>query len=480
MREFDKGSLILIAGATGYIGGHLLKALEKDGCRIRCLARKPDALQGKTGPGTEVVKGDIFGPLSLGAAFEGVHTAYYLIHSMAAKGDFVEKDRIAAKNFGDAASRAGVRRIIYLGGLSHSARLSAHLRSRQETGRVLRESGIPVIEFRASIIIGAGSISFEIMRGVTERVPIMAAAKWSTTECQPIYIGDVIRYLVAALEKPYNESRIFEIGAPDVSCYVCLMQEYAKLRGLRRFTLPIPFLNPVLATYPLVILTPKLYRVGRWLIRGLGTRTVVEDNSALEEFSIKPLSTIQAIETALADEDREFAETSWSHVLVGVKRKPWGGFKFGNRYVDTYLTHFTCPPECAFRPIKCLGGETGWYCGATLRTIRGFVDLLAGGPGLRCCRPPCVDLTPGDIVDCWRVELFQPGGRLRFSSEMKVPGRAWLDFEVTPEGDGSSVRITAIFDPKGISGLAYWFSIYPFHSHIFRGMLREMAKKAKS
>ena len=412
MAEFDKGSLILITGATGYIGGHLLNALEKGGHRIRCLVRKPEALQGKIGPETEVVTGDMFDRWSLEAAFEGVHTAYYLIHSMASKGDFVKKDRIAAKNFGDAAAKAGVSRIIYLGGLSHSAKMSAHLRSRQETGRILRESVVPVIEFRTSIIIGAGSISFEIIRGVTERVPVMAAAKWSTTECQPIYIGDVIKYLVAALEKRCDESRIFEIGGTGVTCYVCLMQQYAKLRGLKRVTLPIPFLNPVLATYPLIILTPKLYRVGRWLIRGLGTRTVVEDDSALREFDIQPLSTLQAIETALADEDRRFAEMSWSKSLAGFKRKPWGGFKFGNRYADTYLTHLTSTPESAFRPIKRLGGEAGWYCGGTLRTIRGFVDLLAGGPGLRCCRPPGDDLKPGDIVDCWRVELFQLEGRL--------------------------------------------------------------------
>lgn len=385
--EFNKSSPVLVTGATGYIGRRLIKALSEKGYRIRCLSRKPEGRLRALFPDVEIFRGDLFKPDTIQRALEGVHTAYYLVHSMASHGDFEEEDRIAARNFSQVARQAGERRIIYLGGLGETASLSAHLRSRQEVGSILRESGVPVIEFRASVIIGAGSASFEILRTITERFPFLLDTNWSETECQPIYIGDVISYLTAALEKPTGENRIYEIGASDVSCYLCLMQEYARLRRLRRYKIAMPLLEPDLASYPLMILAPEYYRVGRWLIRSLKTPTVVNDNSALLEFDVRPMGTIRAIRTAMNDEDQEFDELSWSERLAGLKTKPYGGIKIGSRYIDTYMARVNCPPEYAFRPIKRIGGETGWYCANTLWKMRGAIDQAIGGPGLRHCRP---------------------------------------------------------------------------------------------
>jgi uncharacterized protein YbjT (DUF2867 family) len=304
---FSKGNdmkrLILVTGATGYVGGRLVAALERDGHRVRCLARRPETLRGRAGPGTEVVQGDCLEPATLRPALAGVHTAYYLVHSMGAARDFAALDREAAREFGRAAHDAGVRRIIYLGGLGHpSDDLSPHLRSRQETGDLLRQCGVPVIEFRASIVIGSGSLSFEMVRAIVERLPILICPRWVSVAAQPIGIEDLIAYLVAALDLREEGSLTFEIGGPEVVSYGDIMREYARQRGLRRLMIPVPVLTPTLSSLWLGLVTPLHARVGRILIDSIKNRTVVGNDLAARTFPIRPCGLREAIARAIAQE----------------------------------------------------------------------------------------------------------------------------------------------------------------------------------
>jgi uncharacterized protein YbjT (DUF2867 family) len=475
----DRRPLILLTGVTGYVGGRLLKRLETDGHRLRCLARRPDPLRARVLAGTEVVAGDALDPASLASALRGAHTAYYLVHSMGTGGDFEDEDRRAARNFGEAAREAGVKRIIYLGGLGESGdALSPHLRSRHEVGRVLRESGVEVIEFRASIIIGSGSLSFEMIRALTERLPVMIAPRWVATPAQPIAIEDVLAYLIEALKLLPGQSRIFEIGGTGPASYGEIMQEYARQRGLRRTIIPVPVLTPHLSSLWLGLITPLYARIGRKLIESLRHPTVVRDRSALEVFSVRPRGIREAIARALGNEDRKYAETRWSDALSsGSRPASWGGVRFGSRLVDSRVTHVKRAPAQAFEPIRRIGGQTGWYYGDWLWRIRGFLDLLAGGVGLRRGRRDPKWLHPGETLDFWRVEAFEPDQLLRLAAEMKLPGRAWLEFEVEPEPSGSTIRQTAIFDPIGLAGLIYWYVLYPLHQLVFAGMLRRIATR---
>ena len=473
--------LILLTGATGYIGGRLLPLLERRGLRLRCLARRPEHLRPRVASTTEVVAGDVLAPESLSAALQGVDTAYYLIHSLGSAQDFERDDRQAAANFAAAAKQAGVSRIIYLGALGNPKHsLSEHLRSRQETGEVLRASGVQVIEFRASIIIGSGSLSFELIRALVERLPMMVCPKWVATPAQPIAIEDVLEYLLAALALEEEKSRIFEIGGPDRVSYGDIMREYASQRGLRRVMIPVPVLTPHLSSLWLGLVTPVYARVGRKLIEGLRNPTVVEDRSALEAFSSRPRGLREALARALSNEDRDFAETRWSDALSSSGLKPrWGGVRFGSRIVDSRTVTVAGPAEAAFAPIQRIGGRTGWYCGNWLWRLRGLLDLAVGGVGLRRGRRDAADLRIGDVVDFWRVEAFEANHLLRLSAEMKLPGRAWLEFEVTAVQEHSTIRQTAIFDPVGLFGLVYWYVLYPFHRLIFAGMLKAVARAAE-
>lgn len=472
--------LILLTGATGYVGGRLLKALEQAGHRVRCLARQPQFLQAKVGPTTEVVSGDVLAPESLRAALDGVHTAYYLIHSMRSTQDFEAVDRQAAEHFADAARQAGVARMVYLGGLGDSSSaLSPHLRSRQEVGAILQRSGAQVVEFRAAIVIGSGSLSFELVRALTERVPVMITPRWVSVITQPIAIEDLLAYLLAALDLPLGESQLFEIGGTDQVCYRDIMREYARQRRLRRLMLSVPVLTPRLSSLWLGFVTPVYARIGRQLIDSIRHPTVVRDPTALETFAIRPMGIQQAIARALRNEDEAFAETRWSDALSsGGVQRTWGGVRFGTRIVDTREVQVSVPPALAFAPIRRIGGKTGWYYANVLWRLRGFVDLLVGGVGSRRGRRDAERLSPGETVDFWRVEMFEPDRRLRLVAEMKLPGRAWLEFEV--EGDAAASRIhqTAMFDPVGLWGQLYWYALYPLHGLIFAGMLRNIVHAA--
>ena len=411
----------------------------------------------------------------------GVHTAYYLVHSMGSPGQFEDEDRQAAQNFAESARQSGIRRIIYLGGLGDQDQaLSAHLRSRHEVADILRSSGIPVIEFRASIVIGSGSLSFEMIRALVQRLPVMICPRWVAVKAQPIAVEDVIAYLMAALELPMGQGYVFEIGGPDQVSYGEIMQEYARQCGLRRWMIPVPVLTPRLSSLWLGLVTPVYARVGRKLVDSMRNPTLVREPSALTVFSIKPKGLREAIGRALRQEDQEFALTRWSDPLSSSgKPASWGGVQFGTRLVDSRIAQVSVSPASAFAPIQRIGGSNGWYFANFLWRLRGFLDLLVGGVGLRRGRRDPHTLAPGDALDFWRVLACEPDRRLGLVAEMKVPGRAWLQFEVEPNGRGSVIRQTAIFDPAGIAGLLYWYTLYPAHRWIFRGMLHEIAAVAE-
>ena len=441
---------------------------------MRCLSRRPEYLEARVGPGTEVVLGDVLRPKTLRPALEGVETAYYLVHSMGSGGSFAEADRKAAAAFGRAALAAGVRRIVYLGGLGEGD-LSEHLASRQEVGRILRESGVPTIEFRASIVIGSGSASFEMLRALVERLPVMVTPRWVGTRTQPIAIEDVLAYLLAALDYEPDGGEVFEIGGADVCSYLDLMHEYADRRGLRRHMVPVPVLTPRLSSLWLHLVTPVYAGIGRELVDSLRNETVVNDPRALEAFPVRPRTSAEAVARALANEDNEIAETRWSDEALAPS-PGYGGARYGSRLVDSRSVAVPRPPAAAFAPIQRIGGDTGWYVGDELWELRGALDVLVGGPGLRRGRRDPVGIQVGDTIDFWRVEGFEQDRLLRLAAEMKVPGRAWLQFEVEPDGNGgSTIRQTAVFDPAGIAGLAYWYTLWPIHDYIFGGMLKRIA-----
>lgn len=474
-------SRVLVTGGTGYVGGRLIPLLESRGLSVRCLARRPEFLQSRVGSQTEVVAGDVLQSETLQAALHGVETAFYLVHSMGTGNDFEDEDRIAARNFAEAAKQNGVRRIIYLGGLGEEQQaLSKHLRSRQEVGQILRESGAQVIEFRASIVIGSGSLSFELIRALVQKLPVMLCPKWVSTPSQPIAIEDLLSYLLAAIDLPQGPSDIFEIGGPDQVSYSEIMQEYARQRGLKRWMISVPFLSPRLSSLWLGLVTPVYARVGRKLVDSLRNPTVVTNSHAREAFAIQPRGVSDAIARALVNEDQELTATRWSDALSSSGRpQRWGGVRFGTRLVDSRCVEVAAPIEAAFAPIQRIGGRTGWYYGNWLWRLRGWLDLLVGGVGMRRERRDAVDLRVGDPVDCWRVESLEPNRRLRLVAEMKLPGRAWLEFEVEPTSKGSLIRQTAIFDPVGLTGLAYWYTIYPLHEFVFGGMLNGIAVTAR-
>lgn len=473
--------LLLVTGATGYVGGRLIPLLAGDGWRVRCMARQPERLRARVPTVVEIVRGDVLDAGSLSRAMAGVDTAYYLVHSMGTTGDFEEQDRLAADNFAAAARAAGVRRIIYLGGLGEQEEeLSAHLRSRHEVGRSLRAHGVPVVEFRASIIIGSGSLSFELIRALVERLPVMVTPRWVRVTTQPIAIGDVLTYLRAALTVDTGQSSlIIEIGGPDRVSYGELMQEYARQRGLRRWMIRVPLLTPRLSSLWLGLVTPLYARVGRKLIDSLRHQTVVRDDAADRLFAVRPIGVREAIASALRNEDSRFAQTRWSDALSAAGPPPqWGGARFGNRMVDSRSTLVAAPPAAVFATVERIGGATGWYYADWLWIVRGWLDLLVGGVGMRRGRRDPERLQVGDTVDWWRVEFLEADQRLRLAAEMRVPGRAWLEFEVEPVGEVSRLHQTATFDPLGLWGLAYWYVIWPLHQLVFAGMLSGIARAA--
>lgn len=477
---------VLVTGATGYVGGRLVPRLLDAGYQVRVLARDPSRLRGRPWVGqVEVAQGDVLRPETLQVAMAGVQAAYYLIHSMMDPPGFPDRDLIAARHFSEAAREARVQRIIYLGGLGDPASdLSRHLRSRQQTGVILRESGVPVTEFRCAIIVGSGSISFEIIRYLTERLPIMTCPGWVFTRVQPIGIRDVLNYLVSALRVPESAGEIVEIGGADVLTYREMIEGYARARGLRRLLVPMPILTPRISAYWVHAITPIPSSIARPLIEGLRNELVVRDHTALRLFpEIEPMDYDTALKLALLRLDRGQVETVWSDALATsqgdvppVTLTTEEGINIERRQLVV-----AAPAEAVFRTFASIGGERGWMYANWTWSVRGTIDRLLGGVGLRRGRRHPEEIYAGEALDFWRVEAVEPGRLLRLRAEMKVPGSAWLQFECHPQPDGRTRLIqNAYFVPRGLSGLLYWYALYPIHSVIFSGLIREIARRAEA
>lgn len=459
--DFDfRRPRILLTGAGGYVGGRLLERLELAGHRVRCLARRPGRVR-RLLPSTDVVEGDLLRPDTLPAALQGVDIAYYLVHGMEAGPGFEDRDRQSARAFAAAARDAGVRRIVYLGGLGDaSARLSPHLASRQEVGRLLGAGGVPVIEFRASVILGAGSLSYELIRALVERLPVMLCPSWVRVPTQPIAVDDVLDYLERALALPGEASRVYEIGGADTTTYAGLMQEYARQRGFRRLLVPLPVLTPALSGLWLGLVTPVVARVGRILVESIRHPTVVRDDGARRDFDVRPCGIREAMARAREAEEIRWASTPCSALLRASDARPTVlGVRAAGRLLDTRECRSEASPDEAFRGVERLG-TAGWpYADGLWKFRRFFVRLFGRGP------------------ERWAVEARRPGRRLRLRADLPLPGRAWLEFEIAPDGDGCRLRQTAVFAPKGLAGLAYWTSLLPLHRVVFDGLIRTLARR---
>jgi uncharacterized protein YbjT (DUF2867 family) len=473
---------IALTGATGYVGGRLLGRLEDRRSTVRCLTRRPDDLRPRVQTGTQVVYADVLDPPSLVDALADVDVAFYLVHALGSGEDLYATELRGATDFAEAAAKAGVRRIIYLGGLGHGEQLSDHLRSRHDVGKALAGSGVPTLEFRASIIIGSGSASFEMIRSLVRKLPIMIIPRWTRRLAQPIGIEDVIDYLLAAIDCPLPHSRVVEIGGPDQVTYLDLMREYAQQRGVKRYFIPVPVLTPYLSSLWLGLVTPLYARIGRQLIESIQHDTVVTDRESASMFDIRPRGVRQAMARALSMEDQQFARTRWSDAISSLGPTPsYGGQRLGSRLVDSRSRPADAPASRAFAAIRRIGGKRGWYFANWLWRLRGWMDVMLGGPGMQRGRRSAEHLLPGDTLDCWRVEAIEPDHLLRLRAEMKLPGRAWLQFEIEPADspDRCVIRQTALFDPVGLTGLMYWYGVWPLHAMVFSGMLRGLVRRAE-
>ena len=476
---------ILVTGATGYIGGRLVPRLLQEGYRVRVLVRsRVRVLSRPWSDQVEILTGDIFDPQTLAEVLAGVDSAYYLIHSLSQGSNFHNLDLEAARAFGPAAQRAGVDRIIYLGGLGDpEGDLSRHLRSRQETGHALREGGVPVTEFRAAVIVGSGSISFEIIRYLVERLPIMICPRWVYSRIQPIAVQDVLEYLVGVLDTPASRGLTIEIGGKNVTTYKGLMLGYAEKRGLRRLLLPVPALTPRLSSYWVHWLTPIPSGITVALVEGLRNNVIVTDDLARTLFPhIEPQDYASAIGIVINDLDEGRIDTSWSDA-VGTTPEQDQPVRLESRQgmiIERRRCRVAASAQAVYRVCTGIGAARGWYFANWTWRLRGMVDRLLGGAGLRRGRRHPDDLRIGDALDFWRVEDLKADRLVRLRAEMKLPGRAWLQFEVWEAQDGTThLEQTAAFMPKGLTGLAYWYGLYPVHAWIFGGLAKAIARRAE-
>jgi uncharacterized protein YbjT (DUF2867 family) len=470
---------LLIVGASGYIGGRLVPLLSRRGEDLTLAGRDARSMADRF-PGMRVLRADLLDPPSLTAAVEGIDVAYYLAHSMGGgEAGFAERDLQAARSFASAAANAGVGRIVYLGGLGEDSKeLSHHLSSRHEVGVELARHGVPMTEFRAALVIGSGSASFEILRHLTERLPVMITPRWVATRCQPIGIRDVLAYLVAALDHP-EITGVVEIGGPDVLSYGQMMLRYAHLRGLRRLMIPVPVLTPRLSSYWVNLISPVPANIARPLIEGLRNEVVVRDSEPARAFGVVPATYDETLVLAIRRSGGDAVESTWFDALRAPDREGLASVESREgMIIDRRVRRVAAPPEQVFAAVESVGGAAGWPYANFLWRVRGLLDRIVGGVGMRLGRRDPERLRVGDALDFWRVEEIRRPGLLRLRAEMKAPGRAWLQYEVAPDGTGSRLIQTAFFEPKGVPGLAYWYLLYPAHAAIFRGTVRVLAERA--
>ncbi|MFG2573835.1 SDR family oxidoreductase [Streptomyces sp. NPDC048481] len=488
----DDGALCLVTGATGYIGGRLVPELLAAGHRVRCLARDPDRLRDHPWAGdVETVRGDVTDAASVAAALDGVEVAYYLVHALASGDDFEETDRRAARIFGERCRAAGVRRIVYLGGLTPAdvpeRELSPHLRSRAEVGRILLDCGVPAAVLRAAVVIGSGSASFEMLRYLTERLPVMVTPSWVHTRIQPVAVRDVLRALVGCARLPAHVSRTFDIGGPDVLTYREMMLRYAAIAELpRRLIVSLPMLTPGLSSHWVGLVTPVPASIARPLTESLRHEVVCHEHDIARHVPGPPghpLGFDEAVRLALRKVREAQVATRWSSASVpGAPSDPlptdpgWAG---GSLYTDVRDLAVDAPPASLWRVIEGIGGDNGWYSFPLAWAVRGRLDRLAGGVGLRRGRRDAARLRVGDTLDFWRVEEIEPGRMLRLRAEMRLPGLAWLELRAEAAADGRArFHQRAVFHPHGLLGHAYWWSVAPFHALVFGGMARNIAQAA--
>jgi len=475
------GQPVLLTGATGYIGGRLVPRLLEAGHRVRCLAREPRKLDGRpwaSHPRVEIVAGDAADLPSLRRAMTGCGPAFYLVHSMIAAGDaYAERDRAMARSFAVAAQEAGLARIVYLGGLGELGEgLSEHLASRREVEELLAAGRTPVTVLRAAMIIGSGSASFEILRYLVERLPVMITPRWVKTESQPIAVRNVVQYLVDCLAVPETSGRTLDIGGPDVLSYRDLMRIMTEERGLRRrLVIPAPVLTPRLSSLWIHLVTPIPARIARPLAEGLRNRVVCRNDEAQRLMPQTLLTVREAIRSALERVAHEDVPTSWAMAGPVPGDPDWAG---GTVFTDRRSLLVRAPPEAVWRAVVRIGGGHGWYAADGLWRLRGALDRLVGGPGLRRGRRDPDDVGYGEALDFWRVTGIERGRRLSLRAEMKLPGEALLEFEIAPEPSGTRLTQTARFLPRGLSGLAYWYAVLPVHAFVFDGMVRGIRKAA--
>ncbi len=477
---------MFVTGATGYIGGRLVPRLLEAGYQVRCLAREPRKLSDRVwaaDPRVEIVGGDAQDMARLSVAMRGCQAAYYLIHSMIVAGpSYREQDGRLARGFAAAAERAGIGRVIYLGGLGETGGgLSEHLASRREVEAALASGSVPVTVLRAAMIIGSGSASFEILRYLVERLPVMVTPRWVGTESQPIAVTDALHYLVACLQTPETVGHTLDIGGPDIMTYRELMQLMAKVLGLRkRIIVPVPVLTPRLSSLWIHLVTPVGHRIARPLALGLKNRVVCRDDDAQRMMPHRLLSAEEAIRAAVGQTASGEVETTWMDAGPIPGDPDWAG---GKTFEDRRQVDVRVSAETLFRTVCRVGGKQGWYAADPLWKLRGYLDRLAGGPGLARGRRHEDRLAYGDVLDFWRVIGIDPGKRLALRAEMKLPGAALLEFEIRPGSDTpahSHLVQTARFKPQGLLGLLYWFAVLPVHGIVFRSMLEGIRRAAEA
>jgi uncharacterized protein YbjT (DUF2867 family) len=482
-----KPAKCLVTGATGYIGGRLIRELLAHGYRVRILARKPERL--KDHPWidrVEVVSGDAHDVAALDQALEGIDVAYYLLHALMSKDDFEQEEKDIAEKFGASAKKANIQRIVYLGGIiAQNELLSPHLQSRADTGTVLKSFGVPTIELRAGIVIGSGSASFEMLRYLTERLPIMTTPRWVETKIQPIAVRDVLRYLVGAAALDSSVSGDFDIGGPEVFSYREMMMKYAEAAGLRRrIIIPVPVLTPKLSSGWVGLVTPVPITLARRLVESLKNEVVARDDSIRKlipdsKHGLTPFK--KAVELALTRIKEANVETRWTNASVpGTPSDPlptdpdWAG---GTLYTDVRSLHSDDSVETVWKRVEAIGGRNGYSTATWAWEIRGIVDRFFGGVGLRRGRRDDNTLIEGEALDFWRVEAINRPELLRLRAEMRMPGLAWLEFSLEKDSAGTGTVITqrALFAPKGLFGHAYWWSVWPMHGLVFPSMVKNMA-----